>query len=113
MADNGKMSDERIASVQAMGENRSLVRRVRRVSAAASVAVTLVGFLVLGGWSFRIATLKQVLPGLVAMNPMTALAFIVAGMCLWLSCRESLRNHPPALRVLADISAVLVAVVGC
>jgi len=45
--------------------------------------VALGGGIVLLGWSFENEMLKRVLPGLVAMNPVTALGFILAGASLW------------------------------
>ncbi len=42
-----------------------------------------VGFLVLFGWATDIASLKSVLPGLVAMKPNTAVALALAGVSLW------------------------------
>ncbi|MBK6584103.1 MAG: PAS domain S-box protein [Gammaproteobacteria bacterium] len=42
----------------------------------------LVGTLVLAGWILEIDTLKRVVPGLVSMNPVTAIAFILAGLSL-------------------------------
>jgi signal transduction histidine kinase/ActR/RegA family two-component response regulator len=50
--------------------------------------VALGGGIVLLGWSFGNEMLKCILPGLVAMNPVTALGFIFAGaslMCYWLA----------------------------
>ena len=46
--------------------------------AAAGVSV-LTGIAVLIGWSFDLEWLKRVSPGFVAMNPLTALAFILSG----------------------------------
>lgn len=50
--------------------------------------VALGGGIVLLGWSFGNEMVKRILPGLVAMNPVTALGFILAGaslMCYWLA----------------------------
>src|SRR6185295_3621959 len=44
---------------------------------------TIVPVLVIMGWIFRIETAKSVAPGLVAMNPMIAIAFIAATAGLW------------------------------
>ena len=52
-------------------------------SRIASGAVILLGVLVLSGWTFGVRHLIQIVPGLVAMNPTTALGFVVAGVCLW------------------------------
>jgi hypothetical protein len=57
--------------------------RLRRFARAASAAVFLVGSLVLVGWVSDRDALTSVIPGLVAMNPLTALAFILAGVSVW------------------------------
>lgn len=47
-----------------------------------------VGSLVLLGWSFDLESLKRVLPGFVAMNPVTATLFIIAGVALAISMQR-------------------------
>lgn len=54
----------------------------RTVSRATSVFPVVVGVLVLFGWWRNIAVLKQIVPGLVAMNPMSAIGFICLGFSL-------------------------------
>lgn len=44
----------------------------------------LVAVLVLAGWFWNIGAIKQILPGLVSMNPMTAVGFVLAAVSLWL-----------------------------
>jgi len=56
-----------------------------RVSFICAIAVVALGALVLAGWAIKIEPLKRVAPGLVAMNPVTALAFILAGVVLFLA----------------------------
>jgi PAS domain S-box-containing protein len=56
----------------------------RRAARAAAASVLLISTLVLAGWTFDVAALRSVLPGLTAMNPGgTALAFLLAGLSLW------------------------------
>ena len=47
----------------------------------------IVSLFVLAGWYFDIEVLKRVSPGFVAMNPMTACLFLLAGLSL--ACRSS------------------------
>jgi hypothetical protein len=67
-----------------------------------------VGFLVLAGWLFNLAALKSLLPGLVAMNPLTALTFMAAGTSLWLIETRPHQRFARRARVLfaAGVSAV-------
>jgi signal transduction histidine kinase/CheY-like chemotaxis protein/HPt (histidine-containing phosphotransfer) domain-containing protein len=44
-----------------------------------AAAVALIGVLVLTGWALHIESLKRIAPGLVAMNPLTAVLFILCG----------------------------------
>ncbi len=78
-------------------------------SKVASATVTLVGFLVFVGWMFDIAVLKSVLPELVTMKANTALAFLLAGISLWLLQEEQGERHR---RRIALGCASLVALVG-
>lgn len=55
---------------------------------AGIVAIT-TGFAVLGGWQGDVDSLKRILPGLVSMNPLTAVGFILAGGSLALQWNPS------------------------
>ena len=79
---NGTGSAER-GSVAAEPRGRRL-ERSRWLSGFASVAVALLGASVLVGWRVDQPHLKSGVPGLVAMNPITALSFVAAGLALWL-----------------------------
>ena len=57
---------------------------MRACAGGSGVAVVALGSLVLAGWALDSPTLIGVIPGLVAMNPTTAAAFVLAGMSLWL-----------------------------
>lgn len=61
----------------------------RDASRVAAGAVLAVGLLVLAGWLFDIPTLKSFFPGFDTMKANTALAFVLAGISLWLATRES------------------------
>ncbi len=58
------------------------------ITRAAALAAVLIGGMALAGWSFGIESFPRFLPTFVAMNPLTALTFIAAGMSLWLLRRE-------------------------
>src|SRR5437867_10215258 len=80
--------------------------RLTTLSRATSVLVAFEGGVVLLGWELDIAPLTSVLPGRVAMNPVTALAFILAAGALGLS-------QPAApIRRAARGAAGLVALIG-
>jgi signal transduction histidine kinase/DNA-binding response OmpR family regulator/HPt (histidine-containing phosphotransfer) domain-containing protein len=57
--------------------------RLRMVSRCASALVALIGGAVLLGWRLDSAALTSLLPGGVAMNPLSALAFVAAAGTLW------------------------------
>jgi PAS domain S-box-containing protein len=81
----------------------------RTVARLAALATVVVSFLALVGWQFDIAAFKSVSPGLVAMNPLGALAFILAGVSLWLQSPEE--RGPKAWRV-GQVLASAVLLVG-
>ena len=76
---------------------------------AASLIVILVGLVVLGGWAFDIIALKSVFPGLVTMKANTALAFVLAGVSLWLLRSEQADQRT---RQIAQACAATVALLG-
>ncbi len=66
-----------------------------------STFAIIVGILVFGGWIFDVESLKRVVPGFVAMNPATALCFVVAGCALALAREGS--SYPAVAKVLGGI----------
>jgi PAS domain S-box-containing protein len=57
-------------------------------SCAAAFAVAS-GFVVLAGWTFGVAAMRAMVPGFIAMNPLTAFAFIAAGISLATLTRDT------------------------
>jgi two-component system, sensor histidine kinase and response regulator len=86
-----------------------LVSFLKSCSRAAGVVAILVGGLVLVGWILDIGVLKRVLPGLVAMNPVSAVAFILAGGSLWLLQGE---REDRGERQIARACALIVTLIG-
>src|SRR5437016_4029487 len=84
----------------------------------AGAVVATVGLAVLFGWSTGTESIKRVMPGLVAMNPATGVAFMFAGTSLWLlaikrsSSRLSQLGRCLAFLVLLIGSLKLIACVG-
>lgn len=78
-----------------------------------AIAVALVALLALAGWTWDVEVLKSLLhPGHVAMNPATAIAFLLCAVALW-ALRED-RPRTPASRACAVACAALVlAIAGC
>ena len=89
--------------------NPRLTTSLKSFSQAASAVVVLIGFLVLVGWARDIETLKSVFAGLVAMNPATALTFVLAGASLWILREEATDSR---IRRLGQAGALVVASVG-
>jgi PAS domain S-box-containing protein len=73
--------------------SESRLEWIRWIPTIAAVFSIVAGGSVLLGWALSVETLKRVLPGLVAMNPVTALCFIALGVSLWLR-----RTPAPATR---------------
>lgn len=68
-----------------------------------------IGGVVLVGWTIDFSPLKSVLPGRVAMNPVTAICFILSGASLYF-LRRPLQGSPQ--RRLACLTAIGVTTVG-
>ncbi len=66
-------------ALRAQAAESALAGRLRGGARLAALLVMIIPGVVLLGWIFQVDALKRVLPGLVAMNPLTALSFLVAG----------------------------------
>ncbi len=85
--------------------------RHRSVATVCAGFVALVAALVLFGWVGDVDLLKRMIPGVVAMNPMTAVAFLFAAASLWGVARYPAAVGLSAKRVLGG-GALLVAAIG-
>ena len=65
-----------------------------------------IGILVLIGWSFDLEPLKRVLPGFVAMNPASAVLFILIGIAL----ASALRSRSLVTGVMGKVLSAIVVV---
>ncbi|HAO79672.1 MAG TPA: hypothetical protein DCQ92_11985 [Verrucomicrobia subdivision 3 bacterium] len=81
---------------------------------AAALAAVVVGAGVLAGWFFGLEFLKRIAPGLVAMNPATAAAFILAGasLALFLWSPQGNDQKSRARILTARLCALVVALIG-
>ena len=90
-----------------------LVSLFKSITTAASFSVVLVSLVVLTGWAFDIEVLKGVIPNAVAMNPMTAVTFILASASLWLYRADvSDASHLAKIRRTAFLCAATVTLIG-
>lgn len=80
-----------------------------RVVLTASMLALAVSGLVLLGWALNIELLKRIFPQLVAMNPTTAVAFMLLGTSLWLSRSE---NAGSGTHFIIKMCAGLVVLIG-
>ncbi len=68
--------------------NSRRVISLKSWSQVLTVGVLLIPGVVLLGWALGVETLKRILPGLVAMNPVSAVCFLLLGASLWLAGPE-------------------------
>src|SRR5687767_12301271 len=83
--------------------------RFQAWSTSAAIVVTMIGTAVLVGWALDIEILKRVAPPFRAMNPASAVAFILCGFSLAL-LRES--RITPRRRLAAQLLGALVVFMG-
>jgi hypothetical protein len=90
------------------------IRRYLLFAQSASAGSVIVGCLVLVGWAFGFETLKAFHSGIVSMKPNTAICFVVLGVGLWLSPKQSARPErvDAKRKVAAQTCASFVALVG-
>ncbi|WP_249067437.1 putative bifunctional diguanylate cyclase/phosphodiesterase [Argonema antarcticum] len=69
-----------------------MIAFLQDLSKSASIAVFLIGFVVIMGWMFDITMLKSVLPRLVTMKANTAIGFLLSGASLWLLHKQQVKS---------------------
>jgi PAS domain S-box-containing protein len=89
--------------------NPRLLSLYRDLSRVAGGIVIAIGFLVLIGWLFGISALKSILPGLATMKANTALAFVLAGLSLWLA---SIKHENQRVDLIAKGCATFAILIG-
>jgi signal transduction histidine kinase len=94
------------------GEARLLTRCIpsRSFAVGCGVAVAVGGLAVLTGWTFGIASLKNLSPGAVSTKPTAAVALALCGVALVLSATE--RASARARTIVAVVGAGLAAGIG-
>jgi signal transduction histidine kinase len=88
-----------------MGDTASQLFLVR-LSRRTSIGLILVGGLVLLGWLLDIQFLKSAAPTFIAMNPLTAVLFIIAGSAL-LRAGNRLRKRPDLIVMICAVIILL------
>ncbi len=78
-------------------------------SGAAALAVALLAVVALAGWWMDYEGFRSLRPGLVAMNPLTAVAFLLAAASLRL---QQVEPVPPERRIAARTCAALVGIIA-
>jgi signal transduction histidine kinase len=94
-------------------------KRLKSFSVYLATTACLVGILVLVGWQFDIEFLKRIIPGLVAMNPVTAICFISIGASMTILNENEVSTSTmyilravALLTVLAGLSCMIMNVMG-
>jgi two-component system C4-dicarboxylate transport sensor histidine kinase DctB len=95
------------SKVEADSHVHQLVPGIRSFSKYMGFAVSLVGLLVLSGWLLGIGQLNNAFAGLSAMEANTAIAFITAGLSLWLRGSTS-----PKIQTAAQVLGAITGLIG-
>ena len=93
---------------QPVEAQRSVPAPLLALPPLASGFAVCIGIMVLIGWSFDLEPLKRVLPGFPAMNPASAVLFILTGIAL----ASALRSRSLVTAVMGKVLSVIVVVVA-
>jgi signal transduction histidine kinase len=104
MEPNNRVLPEKHESVEDQRQVPDMLLALPPVACGFAICI---GIFVLIGWSFDLEPLKRVLPGFVAMNPATAVLFILTGVAL----ASALRSGPSGIAsVIGKVVAAIVVV---
>jgi PAS domain S-box-containing protein len=78
---------------------------LKRCAAALTIIAGIVPLLVMAGWQYNIEMLKRPVPGLMSMNPVAALCFILSAGLLWLLIKKDHSKIAP--RFVKTVSPVI------
>ena len=81
----------------------------KNYSVAAAFVVIVIGLTALAGWRYNIEILRRPIPGLMAMNPVTAVSIFLAGTSLFL-INTFFANR--LAKIIAKSLAFLVVIIG-
>ena len=91
--------------------NTGVVALFNRISIVAGALVIIIGLLVLTGWMFNITVLKSILPGLIEMNPATAISFILSAVSLLLLYSEQIDKRRRLIGQFFAFAVILIALI--
>jgi diguanylate cyclase (GGDEF)-like protein len=80
-----------------------------RVALTACLITILISIIVLLGWTLDVEMFKRIFPTFVAMNPTSAVCFILLGVSLWLSQTDIASQR---ILLIARVLSALVALIG-
>src|SRR5947207_5052069 len=95
-----------------MGTRSNSMLWARQSNVMAAAATALIALLVLIGWEFNLEVLKRIVPGFVAMNPITAVAFLLAALSITLFSRRKSHDRIRYRLLIALGCAWIVASIG-
>jgi diguanylate cyclase (GGDEF)-like protein len=94
--------------VQEPASPRLIQQRCRDVARGCAASSSFIAALTLLGWQFDVPALRSVVPGLVAMNPLTAVCFLLSGFALAVNAGQFTER----VRLLGHVAAIAVSACG-
>ena len=105
--DSGHITN--LADNSLFARNIVLAKRIKSLSSYFAYAVIIISIVALGGWQFNIEVLKRPISHLVAMNPLSAVLFLLCGISFLVLTEQRIK---PGKRVWGKIIALLALLLG-